>query len=111
MGYGIPNFQYAQLLLTLQENEYLTKDLVKNLYPNPFKDYPIIEIFSRFEQPIEIEVFDIQGRNVLKEKLHFKANEYCKHPLLEMKSLAQGHYFIFVNSQSLRDTFKVVKID
>jgi len=111
MGYGIPNFQYAQLLLTLQENEYLTKDLVKNLYPNPFKNYPIIEIFSRFEQPIEIEVFDIQGRNVLKEKLHFKANEYCKYSLLEMKSLAPGHYFIFINSQSLRDTFKVVKID
>lgn len=111
MGYGIPNFQFAQQLLSLKENEDLTKDLVRNIYPNPFKNYPIIELYSRFEQPIEIEIFDIQGRNVLNEKINFKTNGFCKHRLQEMESLAAGQYFIKINSQFLRDTYKVVKID
>lgn len=111
MGYGIPNFQLAQLLLTLNENEDFTKDFVKNIYPNPFKSYPVIEIFSRYEQPIEIEIFDMQGRNVLQQKINFKANGFCKHQLYEIESLSAGQYFIKVNSQFLRDTYKVVKID
>lgn len=111
MGYGIPNFQYAQQLLNLKENEDLTKDLVKNIYPNPFKKHPIIEIYSRYEQPIEIEIFDMQGKNILQQKINFKANGFCKHRIQEMESLPSGQYFIKVNSQFLRDTHKVVKID
>lgn len=111
MGYGIPNFQFAQYLLSLKTNEDLTKDLVRNIYPNPFKYYPVIEIYSRYEQPIEIEIYDLHGKNVLNEKINFKANGYCKHQLQEMNSLSAGQYFIKINSQFLRDTYKVVKID
>ncbi len=111
MGYGIPNFQFAQYLLSLKTNEDLTKDLVRNIYPNPFKYYPVIEIYSRYEQPIEIEIYDLHGKNVLNQKINFKANGYCKHQLQEMNSLSAGQYFIKINSQFLRDTYKVVKID
>lgn len=111
MGYGIPNFQFAHYLLSVNEDEDLSKDLVKKIYPNPFKHYPVIEIFSRYEQPVEIEIFDTQGRRVLNKKLNFKANEFCKHNLHEMETLAAGQYFIKINSQSLRDTYKVIKTD
>lgn len=111
MGYGIPNFQFAQQLLSINNMFDFNKDFIKNIYPNPFKNYPTIEIFSRYEQPIEIEVFDIQGRNVLQQKINFKANGYCKHRLTEMGYLAPGQYFIKVNSQFLRDTYKIIKID
>jgi hypothetical protein len=111
MGYGIPNFQFAQQLLSVKTNEDLSKDLVRNIYPNPFKNYPVIELYSRYEQPIEIEIFDMQGRNVLNEKINFKANGFCKHRLQEMETLAAGQYFIKLNSQFLRDTYKVVKTD
>jgi hypothetical protein len=111
MGYGIPNFQLAYQFLYVQNPGDLSKDQVRNIYPNPFKNYPVIELFSRYEQPIEIEVFDMQGKNVFKQNIYFKANGFCKHRLQEMEALSSGQYFIKVNSNSLRDTFKVVKID
>lgn len=111
MGYGIPNFQFAHQLLSIKNNEDFSKDFVKNIYPNPFKTYPIIEIFSRYEQPVEIEIFDMNGRKVINEKINFKANGYCKHQLTEMEKLASGNYFIKINSQFLRNTYKLSKID
>jgi serine protease AprX len=111
LGFGIPNFELAVQLLANKELGDLSQDFVKVIYPNPFKEYPIIQLFSRYEQTIEIEVFDMQGKNVLKENVRFRAHGYCNHHVQEMSRLAAGQYFIKVNSNYLRDTFKVLKIE
>ena len=48
-------------------NDLNTEHATILLYPNPFKDYVMVEITGIGNEPLEIAIFDISGRKVLHE--------------------------------------------
>ena len=72
----------------------LEKDISDiKIYPNPFNDILSIDIFEdRFSENIELILFDVLGKEVLREKL-------MKNSTISTKQLDKGVYFLKVSNQ------------
>ena len=63
------------------------------IYPNPFNDILSIDLFEdRFSENIELILFDVLGKEVLREKL-------MKNSTISTKQLDKGVYFLKVSNQ------------
>jgi hypothetical protein len=72
-----------------------------SLLPNPAKDFLFIE---GGERGMEISVYDLSGRNVLKQKI-FGSNSN-----IDIRKFSAGIYFVLIRSQASVFTKKFVKI-
>jgi hypothetical protein len=111
MGYGIPNFQLADLLLK-GEAPAQPEPQPALLYPNPFNEsFGILYYENSSEwQPVTLEIFDIAGR-----KLHSLQGTlqtgYNYLPVSQLADAANGAYFIRFNRQDGSEIFRVVKAE
>jgi hypothetical protein len=62
--------------------------------PNPASDQIQIKIFSTKEQQIPVEIFDVNGKKVLQEKVSLLQGENAKS--LNINTLSSGVYFMRV---------------
>ena len=78
--------------MTLLANEALVTNF--EVSPNPASDQIQIKVFSTKEQQIYVEIFDVNGKKILQEKVSLLQGENIK--LLNISSLSTGVYFFRV---------------
>ncbi|MDZ7933811.1 MAG: T9SS type A sorting domain-containing protein [Emticicia sp.] len=66
--------------------------------PNPASDQIQVKVFSTKEQTIPVEIFDVNGKKVLQEKMSLLQGENVK--ILNISSLSSGIYFLRVLGES-----------
>lgn len=107
MGYGIPNYQVADLMLSdkAPDNLALTGALV---YPNPFEESFGILYYTAREQEVNIEVFNVPGQRVQSLNTTFQIG-YNYLPIELLKNAPNGLYFLRLNFEDHSDVTRVMK--
>ncbi len=109
LGYGIPNFILADLLLGGTILELPTGDNLVGIYPNPFNDILEIKFFSAASQKLEIEVMDGIGKIVMQKTEAITKGMMNSITLSSLSHVQQGMYFVLVKANDNRYLRKVVK--
>ena len=108
LGYGIPNFSVADLILSGAKISNINSDNNLNIFPNPFSNIINIIFFSNELNSFNIDIYDVAGKIVLSEKDLNAIKGYNYH-FLNSNCLTKGIYFIKVYSDKLVFTNKIVK--
>ncbi|NVO02057.1 MAG: S8 family peptidase [Bacteroidetes bacterium] len=109
MGYGIPNFCVANLLLSGLPIHDFDKEGVVNVFPSPFKNNIYLVFNSTDTQTVNIEMFDITGRSVynkLNQTRNIGINYYS---IDNIGNLAKGFYVVRLSSKNKVYSTKVMK--
>lgn len=109
LGYGIPNFIVADLLLGGTNLNLLTTDNLLGIYPNPFNEKFEIKFFSAISQKLEIEIFDAIGKVVYRKTTEVNRGMINDISLLSLSNIQQGIYFVLINSSEKSFLRKVIK--
>jgi len=101
---------YATNALQYYQNQALSindpeRTQVNNVivYPNPTKDELYIKRNNNFSDVLTIDIFDISGKTVFKNKI---SKEESK---INIHSLPTGLYFLKVSSKENSNTIKIIK--
>lgn len=108
MGYGIPNFEVADLLLSgsAPDNLALTSPL---LYPNPFQDQVNMLYYTARKQTARLEFFNYAGQKVQSFESSLQAG-YNYLPITILSHMANGLYFMRINFDDHSDLVKLLKV-
>jgi hypothetical protein len=109
MGYGIPNFGLANLILSGFNTGLVAEINAIDVFPNPFLDDLKVVYNSPDTQRISVEVFDLNGKMVYSQqniRRNFGLN-YFKVGGLE--NVQRGIYFLKISSDVIIATKKIVK--
>lgn len=102
MGYGIPNFEEAFNAATALSVEEQLRDIQFGIYPNPATNRINITFPSNISDA-EVSVYSILGKNVLKSRASLSRT------FVDISSLSSGLYLVKISSNSVSNSFKVVK--
>jgi hypothetical protein len=92
MGYGIPNFAAAHILVS--KGPAIEEDPFILVYPNPFDDEIFIIFQSEEEQTVSVEIINTNGRKIAsKENIQLIAG-YNNISLDRLKGKSNGIYFL-----------------
>ena len=100
LGYGIPNFYNAYLLLKTNYNGNvlrLSNDAA--VYPNPFSDNLNVSLYNTTAGTRTIELFDMLGQKVLSQQVFLRENTFEIVTLDQVGTLAKGEYFLRLDGQ------------
>ncbi len=94
IGYGIPDFWRAHLLLGGTDLTGLNAPTFFNVYPLPFSNELNIGLFTGESEEITIDLFDVMGRSMLSRTLTVEPRIYLQLRLedAEVTGLPNGHY-------------------
>ena len=108
MGYGIPDFPLACLLLRgIDSGIDANADQLQLTGPNPFTEALNFSFYSSARQQVEVRLFDLLGRPVYTETR--VVNGIAMHDFSITKPLAKGVYVLEVVSEKTSFSLKVVK--
>lgn len=107
-GYGIPNFCVANTILTGIDNHELSSDKL-NVHPNPFNNNFEITFYSNKKQKIEIELYDISGREIFRKHENVSANSYNVFNFNEANTLSKGLYMLELSTPDKKHFKKIIK--
>ncbi len=104
LGYGIPDFQKAYLLLA--KDNYVRNNYHTPIFPNPFTNYLFINLDTVPQATVTIKCFNLEG-----EELFSIQRKNLGHVLLdqEIQNLSQGLYIFKCNNGTKTVTFKAIK--
>lgn len=107
-GYGIPNFCVANTILTGIDNHELNRDKL-NVHPNPFNNNFEITFYSNKKQKIDIELYDISGREIFRKHENASANSYNVFNVNEANTLSKGLYMLQLSTPDKKYFKKIIK--
>lgn len=100
LGYGIPDFAVANLLLNnVSYNDVETENFVK-LYPNPFYDELNVDFYSVDSQNVKFELYNLLGNKILFANYKLNIYSYNKIKLQPDKNIASGIYILRIISDT-----------
>jgi len=100
MGYGIPDFAQANMILQGIIDVGSDQEILINTFPNPFANKLTIQFYSTDSQDVIFEIFDITGRNVFSMNKEFNSNSLNTININEVSGLKQGTYILKVRTQN-----------
>ncbi|MES2397581.1 MAG: S8 family serine peptidase, partial [Bacteroidota bacterium] len=107
-GYGIPNFCVANTILTGIDNHELSSDKLK-VHPNPFNNNFEITFYSNKKQKIDIELYDISGREIFRKHENVSADSYNIFNVNEANTLSKGLYLLQLSTLDKKYFKKIIK--
>jgi len=107
LGYGIPNFIAADILLLGKANHLNSV----NIFPNPFNSVINIVLFSTDAYPVDIDIIDIAGKEIFSEKGLTKNIGYTYFVINEATNLKKGFYILRFTSNGNSFSEKIIKIE
>lgn len=109
LGYGIPNYAVAGIILSDFITSRVTRDNRINIYPNPFTDQINIIYHSNDTQTVTIQIMDIAGQQIYsKENVTGKLGlNYFEIP--QLHSLKKGVYLIRISQEGEVLSRKILK--
>lgn len=100
LGYGVPDFAVANLLLNnVYYQQVETEDFI-NLYPNPFSNELTVEFYSVDSQDVKFELFDLLGNKILFAQKKLNIFSYNKIVMNPGKEILNGIYILRITSNS-----------
>jgi serine protease AprX len=109
LGYGIPNFAAANLILSGIPIYDFDNTNLMNISPNPFTDFINIIFFSSDTQDVDIEIYDITGKKVISQDGLKRSAGYNYLTVDKISELGKGLYIIRVISDSKIYSQKLIK--
>ena len=104
-GYGIPDFSSALLALSIPDQEAMENSF--EIYPNPVLKSAQIR-WDRRQASFEwLELIDMQGRILLKEKLDVGLDNYT----LQLEDYGKGIYLLRLGNFKQNISKRIIKID
>lgn len=109
LGYGIPNYSVAGIILSGFNRSRVTSENRINIYPSPFTDQINIVYHSSDTQTVTIQIVDIAGRLVYRKEnvVHKQGINYIKVP--QLQSLKSGVYVVKIFSEGEVISRKILK--
>ena len=107
LGYGIPNFPVADLILSGVKISNFDSDNNVNIFPNPFSNVINILFFSNESNTFNIDIYDIAGKIVLSEK-NLNAIKGYNYHFLNSNCLTKGIYFYRIYSDKVVFINKII---
>ncbi|MFN8167013.1 MAG: S8 family serine peptidase [Bacteroidia bacterium] len=108
LGYGIPNFATADVLLNVAKSGSLPEQEI-SVFPNPFSDQLNVRLMNGNGGELSIEIYDSKGAQVFsgKQKISSSAMQFLQIPMQSMK--AEGIYLCKLSDGSRNKTIRLVK--
>ncbi len=107
-GYGIPDFNKANYLLSLQFGQDSLNTNRTQLFPNPFHSYFYIELSTKEESPVLIEIYDLYGK-LLYTKSYVNSSRFHMLTVNDAATLPKGIYLVRVTTSNQNYTAKILK--
>lgn len=109
MGYGIPNFPVAAILLSGNNIHNFDNENSFNVFPNPFVETLYIAYNSVDTQRVSIELYDLNGKNLFTVSDLPRYQGYNSITINNLFLLKSGLYIIRMTSGNKTSTQKVMK--
>jgi hypothetical protein len=109
LGYGIPDFAFAKLLLEEINPTDPEEDEVLGIYPNPFILSLNGSYFSSIDQRLEFRLVNISGQVMARMVVDACALCVQDFNLTGLDHVAPGIYFLQVLGSKGKQTYKVAK--
>ncbi|HTL81672.1 MAG TPA: S8 family serine peptidase [Bacteroidia bacterium] len=109
MGYGIPDFCTANLLLSGNTSAAYSPNTICNISPNPFTDNFHFSFFATNDQLITIRMYDMQGKLVMERKENASGNSMNSYTIGELENFAAGIYSLQIVGTDVNFVQKMVK--
>jgi serine protease AprX len=108
-GYGIPNFNLANMLISgIQLNDRARFGL-QAVFPNPFHEQLQLLFLPKENETVQIQLLDISGRVVLESTQKVYRNNITMLQLNSTSNLSSGFYLLRVTSQMGNFEQKVIR--
>lgn len=100
MGYGVPDFAVANLLLNnVSYNDVAVENFIK-LYPNPFNNELYVEFYSVDSQNVKFELSDLLGKKWQFAQQTLGNYSYNKIKIFPNENIANGIYILRIISDT-----------
>jgi subtilisin family serine protease len=108
-GYGIPDFAQVYYTVTGKNINYPAMSKIDLVGPNPFKDFISVRYYAADTQFIEIQIFDIMGKEVLYKKQWCETRSYNSIDLQIPSGISQGMYVMQIKTKQEKTVLKLIK--
>lgn len=108
MGWGIPDFTSADSILT-SINPPAYENSKISVGPSPFSDELTIKVDVDTAETISVRLINIKGNIVLNRKYNVSKANNTIQLTYEISGLAQGVYFLTIDSERWTETVKVLR--
>jgi serine protease AprX len=108
-GYGIPDFNLADIIYKTRNNNISEEFYSLNIFPNPFNESINIIFYSSFEKNVTVTIHDATGR-IIKEEKHYVSDSYNELVIDDLSDLSSGLYFLTIKSENSFVTSKLIKL-
>ena len=106
LGYGIPDFCAANLILDVAPVDKPGNDFA-TIFPNPFSDQLNLTIQASGNEAATISLYDVTGKLLMKRQLQINAG--TANITIDAAHLSSGLHFLKLQSASKAQTVKLVK--
>lgn len=105
LGYGIPNFSNAIILLKVDKPALP----VTSVFPNPFKSHLSVKFFCTRAQQVNLVLLDQVARPVIKSTTSGMQGENT-FVLSSLSALSPGIYYLQISGDDFTETREIVKL-
>jgi len=109
LGYGIPNFQIASIILSGTRIHNFDSENTFNIFPNPFDDILYIAYNSIDTQRVQIDLYNLSGEKLMSVSDIPRYQGYNSIALYNLFLLKKGLYIVRITSGNKTSTQKVLK--
>ncbi len=108
LGYGIPNFELADMMLSGYSTQDFKSQDLPILFPNPFSENGfdlLIQLDGK--EPVSLDIYDMVGRKVYADNIGYSAGLYRLH-IVALASMPAGVYFVRLKNSGFSKLFKAI---
>ena len=109
LGYGIPNFSYAIVLMDSPQPQSIASDELLLAFPNPFSSSIDLKFYSTQNQKVDIQVNDMLGKMVYRDSKNVFHDAMNKLSLDLPIDLEEGIYQVAIRTEKGFYSAKVLK--
>lgn len=110
LGYGIPDFSKAHLLMRGTSGDQPADERLIYLSPNPVHNFITFGFYSTSNQDVEVCIFDLLGRKIFSEAGSFEKEHYHTKVIHLEESFKAGIYFLMVQGEAGNYMVKFLKL-
>jgi serine protease AprX len=111
LGYGIPDFCSANLILSGNPSGAIATDEVYGVYPNPFLQELHFSFVSTIDQELTVRLFDMQGRMLMDQQVDANGNSVNHYTLTELPGVEPGMYILQIKGANGIYTYPLIKAE
>ncbi|MCX6244233.1 MAG: S8 family peptidase [Bacteroidetes bacterium] len=105
LGYGIPDYNKALMILTVSKPG---QTFIK-AYPNPFKDVFTLSFDTNMTGKVELSMVTISGTVVMAKEIYLAPGGGKTYAIKDVAALSPGMYILKITSGNVSENIRIVK--